>query len=144
MIANGFFCRVSRSGESWVLEDEADSGFGTGIRMTINPFTNVTLKDVFDRFSGEDYQFNRTHFPVELAKFGDENLISRSQAKRVVSRFERFDEVFLDFKGVESIGQAFADEIFRVFANQHPDTQIHPINTSPQVKNMISRARKAD
>lgn len=31
-------------------------------------------------------------------------------------RFERFRNIELDFKGVDEIGQAFADELFRVYA----------------------------
>jgi hypothetical protein len=53
---------------------------------------------------------------------------------------ELFDVVMLDFKGVESVGQAFADEIFRVFARAHPKTELHAINTSRQVSEMIKRA----
>jgi hypothetical protein len=38
----------------------------------------------------------------------------------VLARVERFRKVLLDFAGVKSIGQAFADEIFRVFAAETP------------------------
>jgi hypothetical protein len=47
-------------------------------------------------------------------------LISRSQAKRVLARVELFRTVLFDFSRVSSIGQAFADEMFRVFAHTHP------------------------
>jgi hypothetical protein len=53
---------------------------------------------------------------VRLAKYGNDQLISRSQAKRLLARIELFKIVLFDFSGVETIGQAFADEIFRVFA----------------------------
>ena len=84
------------------------------------------MKKVFDRYaSGEDdYSFNRTHVPVELARYEGEKLVSRSQAKRLLARFDRFKEVFLDFRGVKSIGQAFADEVFRVFGNENPDIKM--------------------
>ena len=36
------------------------------------------------------------------------------------------------------IGQAFADEIFRVFKNTHPDVHLTPINCTPLVKRMIA------
>ena len=35
-------------------------------------------------------------------------LVSRSQAKRLCHRFDNFEEVELDFDGVEEIGQGFA------------------------------------
>jgi len=40
---------------------------------------------------------------------GQEQLISRSQAKRLVARFDRFKTVTLDFEGIDEIGQAFAE-----------------------------------
>jgi hypothetical protein len=46
-----------------------------------------------------------------------------------------------DFKGVELIGQAFADEIFRVFANRHPEIVLHSLNANSAVKRMIERAK---
>ena len=83
----------------------------------------------------------KTQVPVFLAIYGNENLISRSQAKRLLVRFEKFKTIILDFEGVDMIGQAFADEIFRVFQNTHPTIDIRPINTNEQVEKMISRAK---
>ncbi len=37
------------------------------------------------------------------------------------------------------IGQAFADEIFRVFRADHPDTSIEAVNAGAQVHRMIQR-----
>lgn len=76
--------------------------------------------------------------PVRLAQCGDEKLISRSQAKRLLLRLDGFKMVILDFKGVESIGQEFADQIFRVFAQTHPGMEVVPINTSKDVQQMIN------
>lgn len=76
------------------------------------------------RGSGEEYSFAKTHVPLRLAQFGDTILVSRSQARRVLARVNRFQEVWLDFEGVSEIGQAFADEIFRVFVRQVRDTPI--------------------
>ena len=67
-------------------------------------------------------------------------MVLGSQAKRVLTRFEEFSEVLLDFQGVEEIGPAFADEIFRVFRNAHPDIKIIAIRSEPDVQDMIDRA----
>jgi hypothetical protein len=48
--------------------------------------------------------------------------------------------VELDFAGVSDIGQAFADELFRVFAGAHPAIRITPVNAEPAVARMIQRA----
>ncbi|HET7153332.1 MAG TPA: STAS-like domain-containing protein, partial [Candidatus Kapabacteria bacterium] len=113
--------------------------------MLLRTDTTRTVTEVFDRFASgdEDYVFSTTHVPVSLAEQGTGQLVSRSQAKRLLARFENFKEVCLDFKGVETIGQAFADEIFRVFKNAHPDINIIDINTSEEVGKMIRRAKAA-
>jgi hypothetical protein len=49
--------------------------------------------------------------------------------------------IILDFTGVPTIGQAFADEIFRVFAKEHPELTIHAIHANSEVNRMILRAR---
>jgi hypothetical protein len=87
-----------------------------------------------------NYDFACTHVPVKLAMYEGEDLVSRSQAKRILSRFHQFKEVFLDFEGVTSIGQAFADEIFRVFRLEHPDVTLVWANTNADVHRMILRA----
>jgi anti-sigma regulatory factor (Ser/Thr protein kinase) len=125
----------------WLLEEKENLHEGTLVRLRINPESRRNLKDVFDKYSdGEEYGFSKTHIPVTLARYGDENLVSRSQAKRLLSRFERFKEVVLDFSGVEIVGQAFADELFRVFRNNHPLVHISYLNASDQVEKMILRA----
>lgn len=71
-----------------------------------------------------------------------EQLISHSIARRILSNIEKFKIVFLDFNGVKTIGQAFADEIFRVFRNKHKEITILPINMNEEVKFMIKRVDK--
>ena len=110
--------------------------------MKLNNHSARTDKQVFDQYSsGEDYGFTKTVVPVRLAQYGEDKLISRSQAKRLLARVELFKSVLFDFKDVETIGQAFADEIFRVFARNHLDIELLPINASAQVQQMINAAR---
>jgi len=86
---------------------------------------------------GDDYGFSKTLVSVRLAQYGNEALISRSQAKRLVARVELFKTVLFDFGGVKEIGQAFADEIFRVFANRHPEIELQSTHANSEVKRMI-------
>jgi hypothetical protein len=110
--------------------------------MKLNNHTSKTCKKIFDQYSDEeDLGFIKTVVPVRLAQYGNENLISRSQAKRVMARVETFKIVVLNFEGVPTIGQAFSDEIFRVFANSHPEIEIAAINTNSEVKRMVASAR---
>ena len=45
----------------------------------------------------------------------------------------------LDFDGVAEIGQAFADELFRVFVTARPGVTLAPINMSAAISQMVSR-----
>ena len=113
---------------------------GTYVFLELDNNTTKTSKQVFDEYT-EDLAFSKTIVPVRLVQYGDEALISRSQAKRLLTRFDRFKTVILDFEGVEQIGQGFADEVFRVFVRAHANVEIVPINTNPQVSAMIGHAR---
>ena len=133
-----FFSHRNPINEDWILETSPLSG--TGVFLTLSNDTERTTKEVFDEFtSGEDYGFSKTVVPVDLVRYGDEALVSRSQAKRLLTRFERFRTVLLDFEGVDQIGQGFADEVFRVFARAHPDIELVSINENAQIRAMIKR-----
>lgn len=125
-----------------LLFERDDARKGTTVDMFISPNSTRNMTDVFKAYSSgpDDYSFAKTVVPVRLARIGGENLISRSQAKRLMQRVDRFKTVVLDFGEVEKIGQAFADEIFRVFANAHPDVELLPVHATPEVQQMIRRA----
>jgi hypothetical protein len=122
--------------------EDPESTPGTRVTMSIAPDTTRSARQVFDAYSSgpDEYAFARTVVPVRLARIGDENLISRSQARRVLQRVDRFRIVELDFDGVATIGQAFADEIFRVFAREHPEIELTATHARPDVQQMIRRA----
>ena len=135
-----FFTHNFGEETDWILE--ATPGAGTFVRMRLHNHTARTTRRVFDLYtSGEDYGFNKTVVPVELAQYGDDKLVSRSQAKRLLARVELFKVVVFDFNGVASIGQAFADEIFRVFASRHPDIELKAVKANSEVKRMMERAK---
>jgi hypothetical protein len=122
---------------------ELDAGAsGTTVFMQLANDSARTTREVFDRFAApEEYTFAKTLVPVKLAQHESERLVSRSQARRLTMRFERFQTVILDFAGVDEIGQAFADEVFRVFQAAHPQTTLVPVDMAPRVQAMVSRAR---
>ncbi|PZO63255.1 MAG: ATP-binding protein [Pseudoxanthomonas suwonensis] len=141
-----FFDHDHRHDDDWMYEVETPpTGQGTRVFMEIARDSGRQIGAVFDEYSsGPDaYDFARTVVPVRLAKVDDENLVSRSQAKRLLHRVERFRSVMLDFAEVSGIGQAFADEIFRVFANAHPEVELQAIHAAPAVQQMIRRAEVA-
>ena len=129
----------------WDLASEQSPAEGTKVLMELLIPARRTLLDLFSRFSSgpDEYRFSRTHVPLVLAQYGSDQLISRSQAKRVLSRIEHFDEAALDFAGISMVGQGFADEIFRVFASERPAIKLVAINANDQVTSMIRRAQTA-
>lgn len=122
-------------------ENESGEQGATQVFMYISNATSRTTKEVFDQYSNPDPEseggFYKTVVPVRLARLGSENLVSRSQAKHLSAGFDKFRMVVLDFAEVNEIGQAFTDELFRVFAKMHPEIEIMSINTSEQVQTMI-------
>ena len=135
-----YFSHERGKPEDWLVE-RSKAQPGTTVFMELNNHTARTTKKVFDEFTeGDDYAFDKTIVPVNLAKYGADELVSRSQAKRLLARVELFKRVVFDFESVDTIGQAFADQIFRVFANEHPEIKLTPVNMSNAVREMISRA----
>lgn len=141
ILSRGLYFSHQDPDQDWLLEHDLDIA-GTSIQMNIQTNSDRKLTEVFDRFTADeqDYDFSKTHVPLSLATYGDENLISRSQARRLLARFKDFSEVLLDFDGIKTIGQAFADEIFRVYSRNNPEVEIIAINTNEQVEKMILRA----
>ena len=149
IMSREIFLRHRRDTDDWLLEDpegeQEQMAIGTFIRMRIHPDSTHQTSEVYEKYSTEqdDWAFSRTNVVVNLATLGEESFVSRSQAKRIVARLDKFKEVVLDFKGVDEIGPAFADEILRVFASKHQETHLIPINMNEQVTKMARRVEVA-
>ncbi len=127
------------------LDGEGDaSGPGTQVFLSLRRDATHTLRQVFDAHTTgapDDLSFDRTVVPAKLAVLAGESLLSRSQARRLVSRVAGFRVVELDFEGIAEIGQAFADELFRVFKGEQPMIELRAVNTQPAVAAMIRRVQ---
>jgi anti-sigma regulatory factor (Ser/Thr protein kinase) len=133
-----YFSHKSRQEVDWIMEDP-DPEKGTYVLMKLDNNTSRTCKEIYDQYSsGDDYGFTKTVIPIQLARHGGDKLVSRSQAKRVLARIDRFKTVVFDFSEVDVIGQAFADEIFRVFATSHPDITASVIYANPAILRTIA------
>ncbi|MEK7136635.1 MAG: DUF4325 domain-containing protein [Patescibacteria group bacterium] len=117
---------------------------GTKVTFRININDRHHLNDIFKKYTniGEDsdYGFDKTEIRVRLYIIGGVH-ISRSQARRVLSGLEKFKVIVMDYDKVPTVGQAFADEIYRVFKNNKPGIQIQDINMNESVKFMVERAK---
>lgn len=135
-----YFSHQHTDDHDWILERRKFQT-GTSVFMKMKNNSSRSIKKIFDTYtSQETYGFNKTIVPVRLVQYGDELLVSRSQAKRLLSRIDKFKTVILDFDGIDSIGQAFGDEIFRVFASSNKNIQLLHVNASKEVEKMIVHA----
>lgn len=112
---------------------------GTKVKFEIAKNSKRDLVKVFKEYAGEAFEFSKTKVTVDLYEM-DNVYISRSQARRVLSGLDKFKIIILDFKNIETIGQGFADEVFRVWQNHHQDIKITYQNTNENVLFMIKRA----
>ena len=109
---------------------------GTVVIMELSNYTHKRSKEVFDKYSDIDGGFTKTKIP--LKNIFDGSPVSRSQAKRVLNSLEKFEEIILDFDGIEWMGQGFAHQIFVVFKNKQPDINIIPVNMNEDVTKMYN------
>jgi len=127
------------------FQEEKRINRGTRVVFTISHNSQRHLNEIFEKYQSESgsYAFDKTEVRVRLFTMGTVH-VSRSQARRILSGLEKFKKIVLDFDRVPSVGQAFADEIFRVFQNSHPKISITPINMNESVRFMIERVEKPD
>lgn len=86
-------------------EKQNSNHLGTSVLMVFSNATTRSKKEVFDAYSSDSaFAFDKTIVPVNLARIGTEGLISRSQAKRLMTSFDKFCIVALDFEKVDEIG----------------------------------------
>jgi len=117
---------------------------GTRVLFTIRPDSQRHLNDVFKKYTNlddnSDYGFDKTEVRVRLFTSGGVH-VSRSQARRVLEGLDKFKVVVFDYKNVPLVGQAFADEIYRVFHERHPDIRLENEHMSEGVKFMVERSK---
>jgi hypothetical protein len=113
---------------------------GTVVRMTLSNHSRKEAKDVFEQYADPDSGFTRTRIP--LRQYFETAPVSRSQAKRLCSRLDRFREVELDFAGLDWIGQGFAHQVFVVYQNEHPEMKLIPLNMNEDVGKMYRHVKE--
>lgn len=112
---------------------------GTKVNFLISIKSKTRLGDIFKKYSEGAFTFNTTQTKVFLYKL-DSDFISRSQARRILTGLEKFKKIILDFKDVDTVGQAFADEVFRVWKKRQPNIRIEYKNANNNIIFMIKRA----
>ncbi|MDR0960115.1 MAG: DUF4325 domain-containing protein [Propionibacteriaceae bacterium] len=133
--ANGYAVMFDNLIDDIALGESFNAGTEVTLRLDLD--TTRELVDVFKRHT-EDGEFVLTTPRISLIDSVG-GFISRSEAKRFALGLEQFTHVILDFTGVTFVGQGFADELFRVWQNAHPDIQLDVSGANPAVDFMINR-----
>jgi hypothetical protein len=140
---------LDANGLRWIVDaarqdhavGEAPDHPGTRVRWELDRATHRTLEEVFAPFVDPGtFRFERTVVPLGLFET-EGRFMSRAEAKRLATRLERFREAVLDFSDIDEVGQGFVDELFRVWARDHPETRLVPVKMSPVVERVVRRAR---
>ncbi len=117
---------------------------GTKVTFRINIKGKHHLNDIFHKYTNlsddSDYGFDKTEIRIRIYTSGGVN-ISRSQARRVLSGLNKFKIIVMDYDRVPMVGQAFADEVYRVFQNKYPAIKIENENMNEAVQFMVNRAK---
>ena len=113
---------------------------GTRVDFVLGLRSKKKLVDLFGKYTDESLKFSKTGVKVKLYS-QDVDYVSRSQARRILVGMDKFKTIELDFKDVKTIGQAFADEIFRLWQAQHKDVKFIIKGAGENVMLMINRAQ---
>ena len=127
---------ISVPAESRDPGGEAEAGFGVSqpeAATPVGPSHGGGVSEPVDRPQPA------SRHVVRLADT-DSILMSRAEARRVLTGASGFAEVDVDFTGVEVVGQGFADEVFRVWPSLNPGVHVNPINMIEAVEFMVRRA----
>ena len=137
----GYRLRVDNLINDVFLEELKVPVKGTRVEFSLAVDSKKHLNDIFTHYQTDpsEYAFDRTEILVKLYTMGS-IYISRSQARRVMSSLGgKFRVITLDFDKVPTVGQAFADEIFRVFKKKYPYIEVTPTNMNKAVSFMVNR-----
>lgn len=110
---------------------------GTLARVVIRANTERRVREVAEKSDSRA----STQASVRLFSFGT-RFVSRAEARRLLDGLEQFPGVTLDFSGIETVGLGFADEVFRVWPEEHPGTLLEPVRMIEEVAWVIERARR--
>jgi DNA-binding Lrp family transcriptional regulator len=141
--------RLSSGGLAWIVDNRRDDVAvqtlepprrGTCVAVEIDLEHVRSLSALFREYT-RDHEFSKTRAVIHLFTIGV-RFASRSEARRLLHGLDRFREVLLDFRGVEGVGQGFADEVFRVWSTAHPGISLEPIHMNEAVAFMVQRARR--
>ncbi len=141
----GHRLRVDNIIKDIFIEEIKPAKKGTKVLFSIDKNSKKHLNDIFEKYQegSVEFGFNKTEIKVKLFILGT-IYMSRSQSRRLLAGLNKFKSIILDFDKVPTIGQAFADEIFRVFLLENPNIKIQAINANKAVQFIIDRVDRSN
>lgn len=136
IISSGKVFTTNKFEDTSIMDLAGEGMPGTCVVMELSNFSQREAKEVFDIYASVEGGFTKTRIP--LRNVFDTAPVSRSQAKRVCNRLDRFQEAVMDFEGVDWIGQGFAHQLFVVFQNSHPEMKLIPVNMNEDITKMYN------
>lgn len=139
----GYRLIVDNTVQDYTIEKLDKEVRGTEVEFEIAARTEISLEEFFGQYIDEREYAELDMTVVQLGLYREGSMwISRSQAKRVLRGLERYRRVVIDFAGIDMVGQAFCDEIFRVFEIAHPEIEMGAVNMNESVRLMVERAMR--
>jgi len=115
---------------------------GTTVFISVALDTQARTRDTYSAYGSAEapLDFSRTQVPLRLLTDNTTlALDSRAQARWACSRLELFATAELDFEGVEDVGPSFIDEVYRVYAQAHPEVKLKTTNVSAEVARLLGK-----
>jgi len=123
--------------KEWKMQKSKQTN-GTRIQLEISTNSRRTCQDVFKNLFTKKKGI--AHVPVKLATLKDEQLNTREQAHNLLHNLRELNQIKFDFKNIEVIGPAFADELVRRTKKKNQTIDISWVNSSELVDTLMSRA----
>ena len=139
LTANDLMYVYDTEKDDWSMQEGTHQP-GSKLVFEFNRSDARSPKDVFDRYT-KDFRF-LIHSPRLVSPYTislpQGEFPSRSEAKKILAGAEDFASIVIDFKHVQSIGQGFADEMFRVFPRKHPNMILEVRGANQFILQMIA------
>jgi len=136
--SSGKSLKFFNDNHEWLLQHSTQQQ-GTRIHLQIDSLSKRTCADIFDYIFKE--KCSKICIPLNLLEVADYKIVnSRSQAKSVLRNIQNYKTVEFDFKKIDLIGPAFADELVRETKQKNQFADIEWINTNHTVDLLMSRA----
>ena len=119
--------------------DHSSQKKGTRIHLQIDPNSKRACGKIFQKLFTDIH--NQVRIPINLVKMpGDDIISTRSEAQIMLNNIRDFEEIEFDFRNIDLVGPAFADELIRKTKLINKAARIKWINCNKTVNLLMSRA----